>query len=205
MQAARALLTTGLSPKRTVRVVLFTNEEHGLTGAFAYAERHKERHVAAIEADFGGGMPLGFSVEAAPGEEVAVARLFAPLAGLIPLEIETGGSGADLIPLVERGVPGLGLEPDGTHYFDVHHTDADTLEKIQPRAVSQQAATMAAAAWILAENDVPLRGVKTDKSDALGVEHARPKSVAPSPAKTRSSGDGATTDGTTAEPKPARR
>ncbi len=152
MEAARILVDLELVPRRTVRVVLFTNEENGLRGARAYHAAHGgEPHVAALEADAGQGAPLAFSVA---GDEAALEALerFLPL--FLDLGVTAfvpGGAGADVSPLVEDGVLGIGHRPDGSHYFDLHHSPADTVDKIDPDHLARNAASIALLAYILAE------------------------------------------------------
>ncbi len=152
MDAAALLLELKLVPRRTIRVVLFTNEENGLRGAYAYHAAHgKEKHVGAIEADSGAGAPLGFGVGGTP-EQVAAVQRYAPLfLGLGAGQITSGGGGADIGPLMEDGVVGLALEPDTSAYFDLHHSPADTFDKIDPDHLARNAAAMALMAYILAE------------------------------------------------------
>jgi Zn-dependent M28 family amino/carboxypeptidase len=154
MEAARMLRELGLVPRRTIRVVLFTNEENGLRGAEAYHAAHgKERHVAAIESDSGAGAPLGFTV-AGSEEQVAALSVLAPLfVHTGAATIVAGGSGADIGVLVKDGALGLGLRPDGSHYFDLHHSPADTAEKIVPEHLQMNAAAMAIMAYVLAERE----------------------------------------------------
>ncbi len=119
----------GLVPRRTIRAVLFTGEEYLVAGAKAYRERHgHEHHVAAFETDYGMAAPDAIGV----GNE-ETARALAPL---LPVFERFGirrfrphAFGADVQPIVETGVPAFDLEPDGHHYFDIHHTAADTLEQ----------------------------------------------------------------------------
>ncbi len=154
MEAAKLLLESGLQPKRTIRVVLFTNEENGLRGGVAYQEAHKdELHVAAIEADSGSGAPMGFGIA---GDEATVAELaaYAPLfARLGSSHFAKGWGGADISPLMKAGVLGINVRPDGSWYFDVHHSPADTPDKIDPADLERNAASMALLAYILAERD----------------------------------------------------
>jgi len=152
IDAAAMLRELGLVPRRTIRVVLFTNEENGLRGAHAYHAAHgKERHVAAIEADSGNGAPLGFGVGGTP-EQLAAIQAYAPLfQGLGAGQITAGGGGADIGPLMQDGVLGLGLHPDGSTYFDLHHSPADTFDKIDPDHLARNAAALALMAFILAE------------------------------------------------------
>jgi Zn-dependent M28 family amino/carboxypeptidase len=159
MEAMRLIRSLGLKPKRTIRAVLFTNEENGLRGGKAYAEAHAAElalHVAAIESDSGGARPIGFGVSAGPGGAEVVKRLAAPLSGFAADDVQDGGGGADISPMGTAGVPQLGLRQDGTHYFDVHHTMADTLDKVDPHDLAMNATAMAAMAWQLANLDPPL-------------------------------------------------
>ncbi len=159
MEAARLIRSLALKPKRTIRVVLFTNEENGLRGGIAYANTHAaelSKHVAAIESDSGGARPQGFGVTAGPGAVEVVRRLAAPLAPIAADDVQAGGGGADISKLADAGVPQLGLRQDGTHYFDVHHTMADTLDKVDPHDLAMNATAMALMAWQLANLDPPL-------------------------------------------------
>src|SRR5262249_2106671 len=132
-----------------IRVVLFMNEENGLSGAKAYADAHKNevaKHVAAIEADAGAGRPLGYSVAGGAASVDLIRKLNAPLTALHLDEVTaTDEAGADLLPLQRAGVPVLGLSQDMSQYFDWHHTAADTLDKIDPSDLSLN---VAAFAWI---------------------------------------------------------
>ncbi|HWN71462.1 MAG TPA: M20/M25/M40 family metallo-hydrolase, partial [Haliangium sp.] len=158
MQALTVLRELGLRPRRTIRVVLFTNEENGLRGAFAYAEENPgavTSHVMAMEADSGGFAPHGFSVEANEHALVQMRDIATLLAPLGATRIDAGGSGADLIPLARAGVPGLGVRTEGSRYFDYHHTDADTLDKVDPVHLAGNVAAVATVAYVIA--DMPQR------------------------------------------------
>ncbi|MBK9384038.1 MAG: M20/M25/M40 family metallo-hydrolase [Planctomycetes bacterium] len=152
-----------LVPRRTLRIVLYTNEENGLRGAKAYLEAHRSelgRHVAALETDSGAFRVTGFRMTAS---EAAHARLrsLAPL--LAPLRVTTfgtGGGGADIGPLKEGGVPLFGIITDARRYFDVHHTHADTLDKIDREELAQHVAAIAVLAWALAECPSPLEDLR---------------------------------------------
>jgi Zn-dependent M28 family amino/carboxypeptidase len=152
MEAALMLHELGLVPRRTIRVVLFTNEENGLAGARAYFEAHGDKHVAAIEADAGSGAPQGFSIaspsEAAVEKIVAWSPLFAELGAD---HLRAGWGGADISPLIDAGVLGLAVRPDGSQYFDYHHSPADTIDKVDPDHLQRNAAAMALMAYLLAE------------------------------------------------------
>ena len=152
MDAARMLIELGLVPRRTIRVVLFTNEENGLRGGLAYHAAHgQEKHVAAIEADSGAGAPRGFGVTGSP-EQVAQLQSYAQLfQALGASQLTLGGGGADISPLTRDGVLSLGLHPDTSQYFDLHHSQADTFDKIDPDNIARNAAAMALMAFVLAE------------------------------------------------------
>ncbi len=145
---------TGERPARTIRAVLFANEENGLRGGVAYAaawgaQGAGQRHVAAIEADLGGGWPLAWGATGQP-EQLAWLRRHAARLGMPVLE---GGGGADISPLGPEGVLLVGLRPDDSHYFDVHHTHADTVDKVDPASLAEATGAMAALAWMLADAD----------------------------------------------------
>jgi carboxypeptidase Q len=153
MEAVRLLLKAGLRPRRTIRVVLFTNEENGLRGGIAYHAAHKaERHVAAIEADVGAGAPRGFGIAGADEAAIKAVQAYAPLFTALGADaLEAGGGGADISPLTADGVLSLGLQPDVSGYFDLHHSAADTIDKIDPEHLERNAAALALMAYILAE------------------------------------------------------
>lgn len=164
MEALNVLRKLGLRPRRTIRVVLFTNEENGLAGGKAYARQHADElsnHVAAIEHDSGVFTPTGFGVS--HEKDDAQARAVARLEAMLPLfagindqmKMRSGGGGADIGPMKPAGVPLLGQEVDGTHYFDFHHTHADTFDKIDPQHLTDNIAAMAIMAYVLA--DMPQR------------------------------------------------
>lgn len=169
LEAGRLIARLDPPPRRTVRVVLFTNEESGLAGGPAYRDAHVgERHVAAIEADTGAGAPLGFRVDVrraptgASRDEVAgrvleelrpeLVELLAPLGATL---LEAGGAGADVGPLVEAtGALGLGLLQDMTDYWPIHHTHADTFDKVDPELLRKNAAAVTLATWWAADRPV---------------------------------------------------
>jgi carboxypeptidase Q len=166
MEAVRLLLDLGIRPRRTVRVVLWTNEENGTAGAKAYHEALGDdvgRHFAAIESDGGVEAPWGFGLTVWANEDRDVdeprqARVLDALAEIAPLlravgadSVATGGGGADISPLMEQGVPGLALRTPMAHYWDIHHSDADTVDKIDPDALNRNVAAMAVMAWALAD------------------------------------------------------
>lgn len=155
MEAARRIGELPQRPRRTVRVVLFANEEFGLSGARAYAEKYAAdlpRHILAGESDFGSGRVWQADSRVAPES----LPLFDEVAKLLaPIGVERGdnqsGGGADLSPLAPARVPVVGLNQDGTQYFDLHHTANDTLDKIDPKDLDQNVAAWAALAYAVAE------------------------------------------------------
>jgi carboxypeptidase Q len=168
MEAMRLIRSLGLEPKRTIRAVLFTNEENGLRGGKAYADTHAaelSKHVAAIESDSGGARPLGFGVSAGAGGTDVVKKLAASLARFAADDVQEGGGGADISSMGTEGVPQLGLRQDGTHYFDIHHTMADTLDKVDAHDLAMNATAMAAMAWQLANLDPPLARYVPSKTE----------------------------------------
>ena len=159
MQALTTLRKLGLVPRRTVRVVLFTNEENGTRGAKAYAETHAgelAKTVLAVESDSGGFSPRGFSVESKQERAVAriadIASLLAPIGAT---RVRAGHSGADVGPMEPGGVPLVGLEVDNRAYFDYHHSAADTLDKVDPQQLADDVAAVAVLAYVAA--DLPNR------------------------------------------------
>jgi carboxypeptidase Q len=154
-ETARLMMKLGIRPRRTVRIVLFTNEENGLRGATAYAAKHAahaSNHVFALEADSGVFEPssLGFSGSAAARNIVRdIGTLLAPL-GMS--EIVAGGGGADIGPIAQAGnAPMMAYLGNPSRYFAIHHTPADTVERIAPEEVSKAAAAIAVMAYVIAE------------------------------------------------------
>lgn len=139
----------GLKPKRTIRVVFWTNEENGLRGGTTYADSTThEKHVMGIESDGGTFQPVGFSTSAT-GELRAKIEDVAQLLSVVnATKIETGEGGADTSPLHARGVPVMELVVDTTKYFWYHHTEGDTPDKIVPRDLNDCTYAMAVMAWV---------------------------------------------------------
>lgn len=164
IEAARlAAAASEGAPRRTLRVVLTANEEFGLSGARAYAAAHLAelpRHVLGLEADSGGGRVLTTTARFAPADGAAFAELAARLAPLgIRAAAGEASGGADLSPLRPLGLPLVDLEQDRTHYFDIHHTENDTLDKIDPEALRQVVAAFATAAEWAANRPARLQSV----------------------------------------------
>ena len=154
MQALATLRTLGLVPRRTIRAVLFTNEENGVRGGKQYAEAHRsERHAAAFEADAGAGAPLGFMTDGEQpflGEAQQISALLQPLGAN---SVMAGFAGEDIGALAPARVPLFGLRPDISHYFDVHHSAADTLDKIDPENLKKTVAVLATMAFVVADQE----------------------------------------------------
>jgi hypothetical protein len=159
MQSMKVLRAFEPRPRRTIRAVLFTNEENGLRGGKAYAKEHQAEialHTAAIESDGGGATPEGFGVSAGPAGTDVVHQIAASLYAIGSGSVRTGGGGADISPLGNAGVPLLGLRQEGTYYFDWHHTAADTLDKVSPRDLALNVAALSVMAYGLADLEEPL-------------------------------------------------
>ncbi|HJU91535.1 MAG TPA: M20/M25/M40 family metallo-hydrolase, partial [Pyrinomonadaceae bacterium] len=162
-EAARLLKELGLKPRRTIRVVLYTNEENGLRGGNAYRDAHRAelpKHVLAIESDSGIYRPEGLGLaETAPAQVRANLREIAKLLSGIGADgIAATGGGADIGPIMREGVPGASLDVEGSRYFDIHHTPADTLDKVNPRDLALCVATMAVMAYVVADLPESLAG-----------------------------------------------
>jgi carboxypeptidase Q len=157
MEALNVIRKLGLQPRRTIRVVLWTNEENGIAGALNYLNRHQDEvHVAGIESDSGGFSPEGLSVEMQDRrqQEIAAEQLREILKLLQPINatrVKTGFSGVDVGQLRTIGTACMGLNVDGRLYFNTHHTHADTVDKVDPDQLTDCTITMAVAAWVLAE------------------------------------------------------
>ncbi len=157
LETVRLMATLTPHPRRTVRVVLFANEEHGLEGAKTYASKHAGEAgsiVVATEADSGGDAVYKVRWRGDPATHdrfEALARALAPLG--VERDDTEGGPGADVTPLLGLGVPILELRQDASRYFDYHHTANDTLDKIDPPTLARAAAAFATAVWTAAEMD----------------------------------------------------
>ena len=151
-EAIRLLKKLGLTPRRTIRVVGWTNEENGGRGGTAYRDMHqKETHHLAIESDGGVFSPLGFGFTGSPAARAIIEAIGSLLAPIKAGTIGPSGGGADIAAIMATGVPGMGLNVDGTRYFWFHHTDADTADKLDPAEVQRCVAVMAVMAYITAD------------------------------------------------------
>jgi Zn-dependent M28 family amino/carboxypeptidase len=154
METMRQLKKLGLAPRRTVRAVLFTNEENGLRGGADYAARHgDEHHVVAIETDSGGAAPVGFGVTAGEGGVAMIESIATELETIGAAKVFPRGGGADISPLKKLGVPVIGQVHETEHYFDYHHTAADTLDKIDREDLNRSVAALTWMVYKLAEQD----------------------------------------------------
>ncbi len=152
MEVLRLFKEIGYQPKRTLRVVLFMNEENGMRGATKYAsvsKAKKENHVFALESDAGGFTPRGFSIDTSP-EKLKIIQSWEPYFKpyLIHLFVK-GGSGADVGHLKTDANILAGLRPDSQRYFDYHHAANDTFDKINKRELELGSATMAALVYLI--------------------------------------------------------
>jgi carboxypeptidase Q len=156
-EALRLIKALGLQPRRTIRVVGWTNEENGLRGGNAYRDQHAaelDDHVLAIESDGGIFRPVGFGFTGSDSAR-AILRDVVRLLGRVGADsLLASGGGADIGPIMQRGVPGMSHVTDGD-YFWYHHTDADTVDKVDPRDLARSVAMLAVMAFVVA--DLPER------------------------------------------------
>lgn len=152
IEVLRIMKALGIKPKRTLRAVMFMNEENGLRGGIKYADlakQNNEKTIAAIESDEGGFTPRGFGIVGKP-EERAKAMRWAPLLAPYGLtDIGPGSGGADIGPLAQTGTVLFGFKPDSQRYFDYHHTPVDRFEAVSQRELELGAASMAALTYLL--------------------------------------------------------
>ena len=158
-EALRIMKKLNLRPRRTVRVVLWTNEENGGRGGVAYRDQHRAelaRHVLMMESDNGVFRPLGFGFAGSDTARQTITAIATLLSGLGASDIVAGGDGADIAPSTRAGrIPGLSLEVDASQYFLIHHTQADTVDKIDPVDMAKCAAAVTVMAYVVA--DLPFR------------------------------------------------
>ena len=153
-EAVRLMKKLSLRPRRTVRVVLWTNEENGTRGGQAYRDRHRDQlpnHVLMLESDSGVFRPTGFGFTGSPPAHAKVVAIASLLRGIQADRIAGPGEGSDIGPSVEAaGMPAMSLEVDGD-YFLIHHTQADTVDKIDPVDMARGAAAIGVMAYVIAE------------------------------------------------------
>jgi carboxypeptidase Q len=158
-QALRIIKRLNLRPRRTLRLVFWVNEENGLRGGNGYKAAMSDsvrRHVLALEADAGVFRPKGFGFS---GSDTLMNILRPIIALLHPIGADTlsrGGGGVDISPLMKAGIPGMGLNVDGSRYFWYHHSDADTVDKIDPGDLNLCAAAIAIVTFTVANLPFPI-------------------------------------------------
>jgi carboxypeptidase Q len=155
-EAVRLMKQLGLKPKRTVRVVLWTNEENGGRGGRAYRDAHESelsKHSVAMECDNGVFRPNGVRFQGTDAGLAFVTKIGALLERIGASHVERGDGEADVGPILQRGVPGLALDVDDTKYFWYHHTAADMMTVIDRGELAKCVATMAVMAYIIADLD----------------------------------------------------
>jgi len=165
METIRLLSELDYRPRRSIRAVLFTNEENGIAGGKTYAEQQDRSHVAVMEADIGCGPALGWRLDLGErsGREVSESDYAHAESIMVPIRaalraidgdgLRRGYAGADIKELVAGGSLGLGLDMDTSGYWPIHHTHADTLDKIDPMVLRRNTAVMAITAFLLAESE----------------------------------------------------
>jgi len=154
-EALRLMKKLGIQPRRTVRLVLWTNEENGTRGAAAYAEKYAStamNHVFALEADSGVFEPARFGFSGSLSARNVIRDITTLLSPLNLADTISGGGGADIDPIAQAGrVPTMAYMGDPTRYFTIHHTPADTVERIAPEEVAKGAAAIAVVTYVIAE------------------------------------------------------
>ena len=159
-EVARLLKSLNLRPRRTIRVVLFTNEENGVRGGNGYRDAHKaevSKHVLVVESDIGVFRPTGFGLaeKATPQARADFVEIAKLLSGIRADHIDPDGEGTDIDPMMREGVTGASLNVDSSHYFDIHHTQADTFDKVSPQELAACVAALTVMAYVVA--DMPER------------------------------------------------
>jgi len=154
MQAAQLCKQLGLTPRRTLRVVAWMNEENGGSGSRSYVAEYEaslSNYVGAIESDLGAGHPLGFTGIFNPSARATLQQITRVLSPIGATLVDAGAAAADVNAMARRGVPVFGLMQDERMYFNYHHTAADTLDKIAPHELAENAAAMAVLGFALAD------------------------------------------------------
>ena len=156
MEVLYRLLKNGYKPKRTIRCVLFMNEENGLAGGEKYAEeafRKNEYHLVAIESDGGGSTPQSFGCSGGEGvlldKHLSYMNNYMGLLEPYDLELKSGGGGADIGPLKPKAGLLIGLRPDNARYFDFHHSELDVLENVHPRELASGSAALTSLIFLI--------------------------------------------------------
>jgi len=154
IEIIRVMKALGIKPKRTIRAVMFMNEENGLRGGTTYAQLAKaenKQFIFALESDAGGFVPRGFGFTAKP-EQITKIFAWKPLFQPYGADnFNVGGGGADIGPLRPLGTAMAGLNPDSQRYFDVHHASSDVFEAVSPRELNLGAVVMAGLVYLVSE------------------------------------------------------
>jgi carboxypeptidase Q len=162
-EALRLMKSLGLKPRRTVRLVLWTNEENGLRGGVAYLARHRStlsHHVMMLEADMGVFAPISFGFTGSERARAKVQAIASLLTKVGADRVGPSGGGADIGPSVQAGnIPSMALSGDPVRYFQIHHTPADTVDRIDPAELSRASAAIAVMTYIIADMPERLDGV----------------------------------------------
>lgn len=154
IEIIRALKATGIKPKRTIRAVMFMNEENGGKGAKEYllqAKKRNEQHVFALESDAGGFTPRGFNLDMKEEQRTRLEKWKYLFDDYAVYDFKAGGSGSDIGPLKEIGTALAGLRPDSQRYFDLHHAATDVFEAVSVRELNLGTVNMAALVWLVSE------------------------------------------------------
>ena len=154
----------GLRPRRTIRLVGWVNEEYGTRGGLAYRDAHGgelAQHDVAIESDGGVFRPSGFGFTGSDSGFAMVKAIGALLAPIGADTVSNGGGGTDIEPIMDRGVPGMSLNDDGRRYFWYHHSEADTVDKLDPKEMAKCVAALAVMSYVVA--DIPQQLPRTGK------------------------------------------
>ena len=157
IEALRMINTLGQKPKRTIRCILFANEENGIRGArmyAAWAQQSSDAHIAALESDEGGFTPRGFSItsDTVQLKQILTYRTFLDFVGAD--RITTGGGGVDIDQLQSKETVRIGLTPDNQRYFDLHHSDLDTIDKVHPRELELGSIAIAILTWCISQDGI---------------------------------------------------
>jgi len=154
IEVIRSIKAAGIKPKRTIRAVMFMNEENGSAGADKYleeAKRKKETHVFALESDAGGFAPRGFSLQMEDSKRNKIMHWKNQFINYGVYELLPGGSGSDIEPLKNIGAALAGFAPDSQRYFDLHHAATDVFEAVSKRELDLGTVNMAAFIWLVSE------------------------------------------------------
>ena len=152
IEALRLFKVLNIRPKHTIRAVMFMNEENGLRGGNEYArvaKEKKEKHIAALESDSGGFSPKGFRFSGTDGQRSNYLKFKQYFAPFDIFSFEGIGGGADIGPLAPEGTALIGLYPDSQRYFDYHHSNTDTFDKVNRRELELGAASMASLIYLI--------------------------------------------------------